>query len=1719
MVDFKQALALMYKEGLIARRNLMCTIILITLPWILIAVASFVILGFKPTSAEPINLNTIYHYLIGSSPNKTKPHIDSIPNFGIFYASLYSQGNLLGVVETNNSLCNQIQQALSKFGINYMVFKSEAALRNYALTPDNYTILPTQQRVPRNLTAGIKIQDFDSNTYKYTIYGNQTQLNDVGDNYVNSMHASPDFDKYKAITTNGFHFFQPLADTIFLQNYTNNPDASFEYIYLPMYANIAKNDVNGAIGGYFVPAIFVISGLLLYRALSIRIFDDKMTRMRENMTLMGMKNSSYFIGTFMYFAFECLISSIGSTIIASFIMFPSTTYLILFFFIFIYFLSFYPYAVCMTALFKKRVVANSFALLGYYITFQIVYIVTQTYLSTRLTKLLCSLLPPIALANGLDVLINSSSNNIHINSKNLFLVESYGFSLGNSFEFLIADLIILFLLGLYLDSVIPNLGGISKSPLFFLSPSFWCRTQSKIKSSKEIPDHLKKEIEYLDKKEDYFEEVPEHLKELESQNKVIKIENLFKEYDNNFVAVKNLNLTMYSGQIFALLGQNGAGKTTTISMLSGLLDATSGSASMFGYDLFNDIEDVRTILGLCPQNDILFESLTVEEHLRIFGTFKGLSGNKMQEQINTLLHQLMLTDKRNALAYTLSEGHRRKLSIAIAFLGNPKIVILDEPTAGLDAACRQELWEILRTSKKDRIFILTTHYMDEADILGDRIGIMSMGRLVCCGTSLFLKTKFGIGYNFQATLKNPEKLIDLQTLIHNYFSQTEAINATSAYEYIVKIPFNESSKLESFFKSLDDSKEQFEISNYTITMTTLEDVFLKVGEDVEKTIRESLHIKNSIFDKESIEQTSFSLLEHSISNNFEKMTAIWKRKFNSLKKSLGEITIYFVHPLLFIAIYFLCITKNYNPRTHSYNIMDFPSPQKPIINLETSNNVSTVDIINDLKEEMTIFNFSSKLPNDSLSGLKVLLNETENFNQELTKKEGNLPYRYGGFNIIYANQSNFHFTTLTIFNMSSIQSSLVFTNTLANSIMKNVSKTIQKKPAKIQLSISQLFMSGNSIASATFRSQMNIYFCIIFGITFCVAPSIFCANLVREKSEELKQHQHKCGIPVFIYWLSHCLMDLLIMYIAIILCYIVMKQYKSFDIEYTWLILILIPPAMVFNAYFTVFIFSNETIAYMTHSLVNSTIGPILPIIPVLFKIANLNALYYISSIIISILPASTYILAFDIMGLVPYFDAYQQIGKKVNPLSIDVGGFPLILLTLDAVVYGFLIFVCEVIIPSFQTGSQKRIGHIRIVPHEKEQDVINEENELKTKIINKQSLTVIDLMRTYENTITAVNDLSFGLDVGEVMVLLGANGAGKSTTFKLLTNEIDKNAGQIYFQGSLIEENNTKKIEKLIGYCPQRCPLFDDMTVLDHLKYYCIAKGIPPEYRRSQMRDVVQYLKLEQHIYKEASTLSGGNKRKLAVAIALLGNPLIIMLDEPSTGIDPKARRQLWQLIRTISLDWKKSAVLMSTHSMDEAENLATKIGIIVAGSMRCVGIPQYIKQKYGKGVIIECKLQPPEIEEVNKALEQVNFQEESKLNMDQVRSTLNYFDCNQIVEYINPLGIGSHIHNSINDNGFVKADMLIRFILSQKKQLAIQDHFIKKYKNVTILNFTLDLIKLKIDNPDLTLSEAFGTMEVMKKHYSLFEYTVVPTTFEEIFGIFAKMELEERQKALSLK
>lgn len=237
----------------------------------------------------------------------------------------------------------------------------------------------------------------------------------------------------------------------------------------------------------------------------------------------------------------------------------------------------------------------------------------------------------------------------------------------------------------------------------------------------------------------------------------IVTEKLTKRY-KDVTAVYGLSLSVKKGELFALLGVNGAGKTTAVKMLCGITEPTGGNAWLSGKSIVTELRAVKGIIGVSPQETAVAPNLTVKENLELMCGVHGFSGNVKKQKVRELLKSFGLSDTAGKMASKLSGGWQRRLSIAMALISEPEILFLDEPTLGLDVIVRSELWELVRSFKGEKTVILTTHYLEEAEALSDRIGIMKGGRLLRVGTAAEIKAAAGAETLEEAFIKTVKEL-------------------------------------------------------------------------------------------------------------------------------------------------------------------------------------------------------------------------------------------------------------------------------------------------------------------------------------------------------------------------------------------------------------------------------------------------------------------------------------------------------------------------------------------------------------------------------------------------------------------------------------------------------------------------------------------------------------------------------------------------------------------------------------------------------------------------------------------------------------------------------------------------------------------------------------------------------------------------------------------------
>lgn len=554
---------------------------------------------------------------------------------------------------------------------------------------------------------------------------------------------------------------------------------------------------------------------------------EKEKQLKEAMKIMGLSNWLHWTGwflrsmTYMTISISLIVMLLkvpwysGSDVS----VFTNTDWSILWFFLFVYSIATVMFCFMLSVFFRTANTAAAVSGIMWFIFYSVYTFTQQSYDRMALfEKLLMCLLSNTGMAFGFQIILRYEGTGEGMQWINFWkpVTVDDDLSLGYVILMLLATSALYLIITLYVEQILPGQYGVPRPWYFPFTRTFWC--------SPNFDDYsdLQKDPKYRDSNS--FEGNTHGLKA------GIRLQGLGKIYANKKVAVDSLTLDMYDDQITVLLGHNGAGKTTTMSMLTGMLTPSFGTALINGMDVRTNIDSVRGSLGLCPQHNILFDELTVREHIVFYSRLKGLNKDAVDAEVRKYVKLIDLEPKINAMSSTLSGGMKRKLSVCVAFCGGSKVVLCDEPTSGMDPAARRALWDVLQAEKKGRTVLLSTHFMDEADVLGDRIAIMGNGELKCCGSSYFLKKKFGIGYHLicvKGATTNSEKIT---ALVQKYVPDAVIENDIGS-ELSYQLPDAKSDLFQVMFKELEDNMEALNIISYGVSLTTLEEVFMRVGTD------------------------------------------------------------------------------------------------------------------------------------------------------------------------------------------------------------------------------------------------------------------------------------------------------------------------------------------------------------------------------------------------------------------------------------------------------------------------------------------------------------------------------------------------------------------------------------------------------------------------------------------------------------------------------------------------------------------------------------------------------------------------------------------------------------------------------------------------------------------------------------------------------------------------
>ncbi|EEC08745.1 ABCA5 transporter, putative [Ixodes scapularis] len=364
----------------------------------------------------------------------------------------------------------------------------------------------------------------------------------------------------------------------------------------------------------------------------------------------------------------------------------------------------------------------------------------------------------------------------------------------------------------YLSRVLPWVASAPRPFYFPLLPSYWIPS---------LVAPMDSEEEGPGGEDGVFEPLSKGMKIVMSARDLSKV-------FGRAVALNRINLNIYEGQITVLLGHNGSGKTTLMNIFAGLTSPSGGVARICGYDVTKSTAQARQSMGYCQQSNVFFDDLTVREHLIYFGTLKGVGSSELGAMTDKILQEVKLTNKADSFPEVLSGGMKRKLGVAIALVAKPKVLFLDEPSSGMDAQNRRTMWNLLLELRSRCTLLLSTHDMEEADALADRILVLAKGALVCSGSPPFLMREYGAGYQVRITKRSAGfDLLQIQRIIVATAPEAELVEERAG-DVLIRLNVVHFTGFDVMFRALEEKKDQLGIETIGVTLSTIEDVYIKI---------------------------------------------------------------------------------------------------------------------------------------------------------------------------------------------------------------------------------------------------------------------------------------------------------------------------------------------------------------------------------------------------------------------------------------------------------------------------------------------------------------------------------------------------------------------------------------------------------------------------------------------------------------------------------------------------------------------------------------------------------------------------------------------------------------------------------------------------------------------------------------------------------------------------
>ena len=1666
---------------------------------------------------------------------------------------------------------------------NFIEFNS---YKNFSDYMTNKTYGTDNPEVCFGIVCNFTTSDNDELIFNYSLHYFDNKIMDGAEDLPASLYildqfqVGPDMDSYEKYQKNGYTYIMKVIADYIVQNVSDNNVSSIDFGMVPMVYDSYRTDSADTfitfIGPFFI-LIAYMGHLCIY---AYKMVLEKETKAKEGMKIMGLTDGIYFMSYFIQYTVIALFDAVINAVIFLKV-FKQVPYIVFFSIFFLFSMNVFALAFLFQSFIDKTKETLIISILVYFTMFFLCLLVADESSSYNL-KIALSVFPPVTIYNAITLLAKFETHFRPFHSGDIY--EKYtNYRIIMMIILLSGDLFLYLFLGYYLQNVLPHDFGIRK-PWYFIFKKLFC-----IKNKKSEYHNQTEETNNLES-DDIFGNLPvndnfqseEIYKDMTHPKDTFRIRNLVKQFGDGKIAVNHVDLNFYKNEIFALLGHNGAGKTTMISMLTGLYEATSGEAIYDGINVISpeNIDSFRRRVGICPQHDVLFMDLNIREHLRMFAIFKEVPPENVEAEVNKSISDFQFEDIQNTVVKNLSAGQRRKLSIAISLIGGSEIIFLDEPSSGMDITSRRNLWEILKRQSDNKIIILTTHYMEEASVLGKRIGIINLGKMKCIGTPLFLIERFG---KYMSITLSKEEGADNDTIMSYISQKVERPQFESLSEEIMaRIPNDNFKKeggisLHKFFEELDENLENLKVKSYSVSMPTLEDVFLNVAAEdesqrISQVIREEAKYDDILFAQDYLD-------------NFEyKSKFLWDFKANFIRRvylmirDKKGILLEIFFPILLVLIGAIISQVDNYHKTPDFGTEDLPKIGKQLIYFFAENETfdtfqNYTDSLNppnkdknltatkerkcskgQLSEEPTIvefFNYTYNIvkPLEMRKGYKkdmhekdyvgiysslLMLNEPKNL---VDDGNNNPPYIYEFVELI---------------NARVVHGVPLYTSLFLNSLIKH---TASKKNITVNINYKNQVMDKTYKQEHGDTQDSQAIVIILVATAFAIIPANFVTIIVRERANNSKHLMKLSGLNIYAYWIVNFIFEIVKYYFTGGICIIILElcDFRTPYLEHLYL---LYGPPLILFTYALSFNYDEESNAQNKILLINF-LGGILGATTVLNMRTKEDTSDQGKLMEYQLFPLPSFAFSFGynlVFSRVPIYEVdykgeWYDFKNKELLKHIDLLLGPMIALGAQTVVYFIALIIIEInnhykccSVPTneilLNEEKNRDEGVVKeeiralnegidspLMSHTKgslDQDMLNENlintdqegREFMIRIKNLNKLYPVGKMKYYcscckNKGTVAIKNLSFCVEKGECFGLLGLNGAGKTTTFKCITQEINQTNGEILING-INTQGNFGLIKSQFGYCPQYDAIFDYLSVKENLEFYAKIKGVKAERISDLVTALISEMRLQEFTNKIAGRLSGGNKRKLTVAISMLCNPPIILLDEPSTGMDPEARRFMWSVIHKMSTKGKKSSIIMTTHSMDEAETLCKRMAIMVNGEFACLGKANEIKNKYGYGYEVNIRIKPMTEEQQNELYyKKYNIDNKVIVREDNFEEILGIIKKENFISELEDGRLGERLLRDMKKNYGINISALLSWIFYVENAVKFIEYGRDNFSKIVIEesmenNFLFKMKKNKSKN--VSIGYLFGLFELHKDECFITEYSIDQTSLEQIFNKFAQ-------------